>query len=338
MSSTIRDVARAAGVGQATVSRVLNNSGYVKPETRERVLQAAKELGFVPNQVARSLVRKSTATIGLVIPDITNPFFPAVTRGVEDAASESGYTVFLCNTDNDPAMEAQDVQKLRERMVDGLIFVGATNRHNLVETLIADGVPVVVTDRQLLDLDVDSALVDNTAGARSACRHLVELGHTRIAHVAGHNLTRTGQDRLAGYRLALEEASIPFDDALVAWGDFTLDSGYRAAQVLLGRSPRPTAVFAANDLMALGVLRAALAAGLSVPEDLSVVGFDDIQLAELVQPALTTVRQPAYEMGRIAMCMLRERIAGSACEGGRHHTFQPELVVRGTTRRRDLVG
>lgn len=338
MSPTIRDVARAANVGQATVSRVLNSSGYVKPETRERVLQAAKELGFTPNQVARSLVRKRTATVGLVIPDITNPFFPAVTRGVEDAASEAGFTVFLCNTDNDPVMEAQDVKKLRERMVDGLIFVGTTDRHDLVETLITEGVPVVITDRQLVDLDVDTVLVDNALGALAACRHLVELGHTRIAHAAGHSLTRTGRDRCAGYRMALEEAGLPYDEALVASGDFTLQSGYRVAQILLGRSPRPTAIFAANDLMAMGVLRAVFEAGLSVPDDLSVVGFDDIQLAGLVKPGLTTVRQPAYEMGRTAMNMLLERITGSAMDGGRNHTFQPELVLRGTTRRRDLVG
>lgn len=333
MNPTIRDVAKAAGVGLATVSRVLNNNGYVKPETRDRIQQAAAELGFVPNMVARSLVRKSTATIGLIIPDITNPFFPAVTRGVEDAASEAGYTVFLCNTDNDQTMEAQDVKKLRERMVDGIIFVGTSDRRELVETLLADGVPVVVTDRQVADLDVDSVLVDNTAGAVAACRHLLDLGHTRIGHAAGHRLTRTGHDRFAGYTRALKDAGIRVDDALVAWGDFTVESGYRVAQVLLGRSPRPTAIFAANDMMAFGVMRAAQEAGVAVPDHLSVVGFDDIQMAGLVRPGLTTVRQPAYEMGRVAMCMLKERMAGTASGSGRHHTFQPELVVRGTTRR-----
>ncbi|HWI64497.1 MAG TPA: LacI family DNA-binding transcriptional regulator [Symbiobacteriaceae bacterium] len=335
MSPTIRDVAKSAGVGLGTVSRVLNNSGYVKPETRERVLQAAEELGFVPNMVARSLVRKSTSTIGLVIPDITNPFFPAITRGVEDTASTEGFTVFLCNTDNDPLMEAQDVKKLRERQVDGIIFVGTTDRRELVEGLLSDGLPVVVTDRQVAELDIDSVLVDNAAGARAACRHLLEMGHSRIAHAAGHRLTRTGQERFTGYRQALAESGIDLDESLVAWGDFTVESGYRVAQVLLGRSPRPTAIFAANDMMAFGVLRAASEAGLSVPDDLSVIGFDDIQMAGLFRPGLTTVRQPAYEMGRMAMSMLRERIVGSAPGGSRHHTFQPELVVRGTTRRRD---
>ncbi|HYF91592.1 MAG TPA: LacI family DNA-binding transcriptional regulator [Symbiobacteriaceae bacterium] len=338
MSPTIRDVAKTAGVGLGTVSRVLNNSGYVKPETRERVLQAADYLGFVPNMVARSLVRKTTSTIGLIIPDITNPFFPAVTRGVEDEASEAGFTVFLCNTDNDPGMEAQDVKKLRERQVDGMIFVGTTDRRELVEALLAEGIPVVVTDRQVADLDVDSVLVDNAAGARSACRHLIDLGHAQIAHAAGHRLTRTGQERFAGYTQALQEAGIPADEGLIAWGDFTVESGYRVAQVLLGRAPRPTAVFAANDMMAFGVLRAAQEAGIAVPEELSVVGFDDIQMAGLFRPGLTTVRQPAYEMGRLAMTLLLERIAGSALGNSRHHSFQPELVVRGTTRRRDPLG
>jgi len=338
MSPTIRDVAKAAEVGLATVSRVLNNSGYVKPETRERVLHAAEQLGFVPNMVARSLVRKTTSTIGLVIPDITNPFFPAVTRGVEDAASEAGFTVFLCNTDNDPAMEAQDVRKLRERMVDGIIFVGTTDRRELVESLLAENVPVVVTDRLVADLEVDSVLVDNVAGAKAACRHLLDLGHTRIAHAAGHRQTRTGQERFTGYSQALLDAGFPADDSLVAWGDFTTESGYRVAQVLLGRTPHPTAIFAGNDMMAFGVLRAAQEAGISVPDDLSVIGFDDIQMAGLFRPGLTTVRQPAYDMGRVAMSLLQERMAGTSSNGSRHHLFQPELVVRGTTRRRDSVG
>ncbi|HYG56936.1 MAG TPA: LacI family DNA-binding transcriptional regulator [Symbiobacteriaceae bacterium] len=335
MSSTIRDVAKAAGVGVGTVSRVLNKSGYVKPETRERVLGAAAELGFVPSQPARSLVRKSTATVGLIIPDITNPFFPAVTRGVEDAASEAGYTVFLCNTDNDPAMEALDVHKLRERWVDGIIFVGTSDRRELVAGLQAQGIPVVVTDRQVDDLDVDSVVVDNVQSARAAVRYLIDLGHTRIAHAAGHRRTRTGLDRYNGYRLALEEAGLPYDESLVVWGEFTLDSGCHAGQVLFGRAPRPTAIFAGNDLMAMGVMRAADEAGLSVPEDLSLVGFDDIQMAGLLRPGLTTVHQPAYDMGRLAMSMLLERIGGSTAGAGRRHVFQPELIVRGTTRRRD---
>lgn len=338
MRPTIRDVARAAGVGQATVSRVLNNSGYVKPETRQRVVEAASALGFVPSSLARGLVRHATDTVGLIIPDITNPFFPAVTRGMEDAASEAGYTVFLCNTDNDPAMEALDVRRFRERRVDGIIFVGTTDRRELVESLLAEGVPVVLTDRGVSDLDVDSVLVDNAAGALAACRHLIDLGHRRIAHVAGAPHTRTGQDRWNGYRRALESAGMVYEEALVRCGDYTLGSGYRIGKELLNMGSRPTAVFAANDLMAFGVLQAAAEAGLSVPDDLSLVGFDDVQMASMVQPGLTTVRQPAYEMGRLAMTMLLERIAGDAPGGGRCHLYQPELVVRATTRRRESLG
>ncbi len=338
MSVTIRDVARRAGVGVATVSRVLNGTGYVKAETRERVLAAAAELGYVPSQLARGLVRRLSGTVGLVVPDITNPFFPLITRGVEDAASEAEYTVFLCNSDNDPALEANDVQKLRERRVDGVIFVGTTERRELVDRLLADGIPVVVMDRQLDHTEVDTVLVDNLAGARAACRHLIELGHRRIAHAAGHQSTRTGQDRCQGYRVALEEAGLAYDPACVVWGDFTYESGYRAGQVLLGRSPRPTAVFAGNDLIALGVIRAAEEAGLAVPDDLSVVGFDDIQMAALVRPGLTTVRQPAREMGRMAMVMLLERIRGEAAGPGRRQVYRPELIVRGTTRRREPLG
>lgn len=337
MNPTIRDVARKAGVGVATVSRVLNNSGYAKPQTRERVLQASSELGFVPSQLARGLVSRSSETIGLIIPDITNPFFPAITRGIEDAASGAGYTVFLCNTDNDPRQEELDVQKLRERWVDGIVFVTTTDRRDLVERLLADGIPVVATDREIGHPGIDSVMVDNVVGAHAACRHLLELGHSRIAHVAGRLQTRTGPDRASGYRWALQEAGIPYDPALVAWGDFTFDSGYRLTQALLAQCPRPTAIFAANDLMALGAMQAAQEAGVSVPDDLSVVGFDDIAIASVIRPGLTTVRQPAYEMGRLAMSMLLERINGKVSGVGRKHLFQPELIVRRTTRRRGSV-
>jgi LacI family transcriptional regulator len=333
LGSTIRDVARRAGVGQATVSRVLNGSA-ARPETRERVLKAAAELGFVPNRLARGLVAKSTRTIGLVIPDITNPFFPSLTRGVEDSASSGGYSVFLCNTDNDPATEELELRRLSEHRVDGIIFVGTTNRRDLLESVLATGVPMVMTDRPVDDLDADSVLVDNNAGARAACRHLIDLGHRRIGLVAGTSRTRTGQERVTGYREALREAGISVDESLMAQGNYTLESGYQAAQVLFGRFPRPTAIFAANDVMAIGVIRAAEEAGLTVPDDLSVVGYDDIQFASMVRPALTTVRQPAYEMGRSAMTMLLERISGEAAGAGRQHLFQPELVVRATTRRR----
>lgn len=333
MAVTIKDVARAAGVGQATVSRVLNGSGPVGQETRERVLAACRALGYVPNGPARSLVNRATGTVGLIIPDITNPFFPAVTRGVEDAASQAGYTVFLCNTDNDSAMEETDVRKLRERCVDGIIFVGSQARRSRLERLLQDGIPVVVTDREVSDLDADSVLVDNAAGASAAVSHLVELGHTRIAHAAGHRETPTGQDRCTGYRSALEQAGLPVDESLIVWGEFNVESGIRAGQVLLGRSPRPTAIFAANDMIALGVIRAAREAGLAVPQDLSVVGFDDIPMAALVSPPLTTVRQPAYEMGWLAMRMLLERIEGRVTGGGRRHLFRPELILRGSTRK-----
>lgn len=333
MAVTIKDVAKAAGVGQATVSRVLNGSGPVGQETRERVLAAARSLGYVPNMLARGLVNRATGTVGLIIPDITNPFFPAVTRGVEDAASQAGYTVFLCNTDNDPAREEVDVLKLRERCVDGIIFVGSQSRRERLARLVQDGIPVVVTDRAVPDLDADSVLVDNKLGAQNAVSHLIDLGHTRIAHAAGHRETPTGQGRYQGYCEALAGAGLPVDEHLVFWGEFTVESGIQAGQVLLGRSPRPTAIFAANDLLALGVIRAAQEAGLAVPEDLSVVGFDDIPMAALVSPPLTTVRQPAYEMGRLAMSMVLDRLTGQVTGGGRHHLLQPALILRGSTRR-----
>ncbi|MFZ5827483.1 MAG: substrate-binding domain-containing protein, partial [Bacillota bacterium] len=201
--------------------------------------------------------------------------------------------------------------------------------------LLADGIPVVAADREISHPEVDAILVDNVVGAHAACRHLIDLGHRHIAHVAGRPRTKTGQDRACGYRWALEEAGIPVDPSLVVWGDFSFDSGYLLTQRLLARCPRPTAIFAANDLMAFGAMQAAEEAGVRVPEELSVVGFDDIPMAGVMRPGLTTVSQPSYEMGRLALTMLLERINGQVSGIGRKHTFEPKLIIRSTTRRRE---
>ncbi|BDG62356.1 LacI family DNA-binding transcriptional regulator [Caldinitratiruptor microaerophilus] len=327
MAATIRDVARAAGVSQSTVSRALNGSGYVSPATRARVLAAAAQLHFRPSHVARSLVSKATHTLGLLLPDITNPFFPAIARGVEDAAARAGYAVILCNTDRDPAHEEHYLAILRQRQVDGLVLIASSAAvgHRIAR---ADFPAVVFVDRVPPGAEADAVVVDNREGVRTATRHLLGLGHRRIAFVGGSAGSGTSEDRLAGYLAALAEAGLNPDPGHIRAGDFTYDGGYAAGRALLGSPDRPTAVVAANDLMAIGVLRAAAELGLRVPDDVAVVGYDDIPLAGMLNPPLTTVAQPTYEMGERAARMLLERLAGKAPPEPRRVVLPARLVVR----------
>lgn len=321
-------MARLAGVSQSTVSRVFNASGYVSEQTRRRVMAAAESLGFRPNYLARSLVSKATRTLGLVIPDITNPFFPAVVRGVEETALSRGYTVVLTNTGNDVQREIGALEHLREKWVDGLIVVPQADEAQHLADVVAAGLPLVLIDRIPGQLNVDAVRVDNVRGAHLAVRHLLALGHRHIGHVAGPEWSSTGRDRLLGYRQALADAGLPYDPSLVVAGNFDFDSGFAAARELIRRNPRPTAIFAGNDLMALGVLHAASEAGLQVPGDLAVVGFDDILPAALVSPPLTTVAQPTYRMGAQAAAMLLDRLEGAWSGPGRQVVLEPELVIR----------
>lgn len=329
LAATIRDVARAAGVSQSTVSRALNGSGYVSPEARERVLAAAAALGFQPSHVARSLVRKSTHTLGLMLPDITNPYFPAIARGVEDAAARAGYTVILCNTDRDPAHEQDYIQVLRERQVDGLVLIASSPAVGEMVSR-AGSLPAVFVDRVPRGAAADAVVVDNRRGMEAAVRHLLQLGHRRIGFVAGRVGSSTAEDRLAGYLAALGSAGLTPDPAYIVTGDFTYGGGYNAARALLALPHRPTALAAANDLMAAGVLRAAAEVGLRVPGELAVVGYDDIPLAGMFNPPLTTVAQPTYRMGELATQMLLERLAGQAPPEPRRVVLAAQLVVRGS--------
>lgn len=327
-STTIRDVAQNAGVAVSTVSRVLNGSGYVSAATREKVLRAVEELDFQPNNHARSLATGRTRTIALVIPDITNPFFPTIARGVEDAASTRGYTVVLCNTDGDSAQEAAYVRTLREQRVDGIIFTVSTDESGAVRDLLRDKFPLALIDRQVEGARVDSVLIDNMACAREATRHLLRLGHRRIAYINGPPNLATSRDRQRGYFAALREAELRPDGDFIRAGDFKYPSGYDKMKDLLQSDIGLTAVFAANDMMAVGAIRAIEESGRRVPEDVAVVGFDDIMLASLVKPALTTISQPAYRMGVMAAELLLERMFGSVPREPRRVVLTPGLVIR----------
>jgi LacI family transcriptional regulator len=327
---TIYDVARLAGVSTATVSRSLNGTGQIAPSTRLAIDAAVSELGYQPNRIARSLVTKSTQTIALLLPEITNPFYGSLVSGIEQRTLELGYTILLCTTEGDAGREETYLNLLRSQQVDGALVDGLVLPPERIASFVAGGFPIVC-----LDLDVDSTAVplvqvDNVRGGRMATEHLLGLGHTRIAHVAGAPELGISGERVEGYRAALREAGIEPDARLLAAGNFTEDGGYEAARELLARRPRPTAVFAANDLSAVGVLAAVAESGRRVPEDVSVVGFDDLRLAAYTTPPLTTIHQPAREIGARATSLLVDLTRGKKVRR-RRHLLEPELVVRRST-------
>lgn len=297
-SVTIRDVARLAGVSPATVSRVLNGSGHpVRESTRRRVLEAAERLEYYPNHLARSLLRRETGVVGLLVPDVSNPYYAAILRGIEDVAHQHGLAVLLCNTDRDPAKQRQYLRALLERRVDGVVVTGGTLTPEDLRTV--DGrVPLVAVGRH--PVEVPCVRVDNVEAGRQACRHLLELGHRHVGCLGGPAASLTAQDRVQGYREALRQAGVEPREEWVVWSEFTAEGGYRAARELLARC-EVTGVVAGNDQMALGAVRALWELGLRVPDHVSVVGFDDTPVAAVTVPALTTVNIPAYRMGRCAM-------------------------------------
>ena len=331
MSATIYEVARAAGVSTATVSRALNGSGQVAERTRHRITEAIGALGYQPNHVARSLVLKATHTIAVMLPDITNPFFPALVKGVQLAADEEGYAVLLAHTGGDPAKEESYFRVLRGQQVDGVLLVGLVSAPESLKGLVGRGLPVVTLDRPV-DLPGSATVrVDHKAGGRLATGHLLELGHRRIAHIAGPKGLGVSRERLDGYRLALSDHGVSFNESLVAEGDFSEDGGYRGIQELLRVRVSFTALFAANDLSAIGAMTALREHGLQVPDDVSVVGFDDIHVASYTSPKLTTIRQPIYDMGRAAAKLLIDAREKKLSLKDKTAIFDGELVVREST-------
>jgi LacI family transcriptional regulator len=327
---TIYDVARLAGVSTATVSRSLNGTGQIAPSTRLAIESAIRELGYQPNRIARSLATRSTQTIALLLPDITNPFYGALVSGIEQRTLEVGYTMLLCTTEDDPAREETYLNLLRSKQVDGALVDGLVLPADRLARFVEEGFPIVCLDRDSPSPSIPLVQVDNRMGARLATEHLVGLGHRRIAHVAGRPEMRISDARIAGYRESLEAAGLRFDPTLVVPGMFTEDGGYQAGLELFGGRSAPTAVFAANDLSAVGLLEAISESGRRVPDDVSVVGFDDLRLAAYTSPPLTTVRQPAREIGVRATTLLLGLAQGKRPPRLRH-LIPPELVLRRST-------
>lgn len=329
---TIRDVAKASGVSIATVSRVINDAGYVKESTRQKVEKAVQALGFSPNHMARSLSSGESRIIGAVFPDISNPFFPSVARGIDDALTARGYMLVLCNTDNDASQEEALVEALLGKRVDGIIFVTGSRENSRLVERASRSVAVSLIDREIEGTGCDTVTSDSRKGASDMARHLVALGHRKIAFLSGPLEFSTSRKRLAGLREALDEAGA--EEPIVYYGDFRYETGYSLAREILSGGQRVTAVFAANDLMALGAMRCFMDSGIMVPAQIAVGGYDDVFMSSLVRPALTTVAQPAYRMGAVAAEMLLERLSGKRQpeEGpARLQVLEAALVVREST-------
>jgi len=323
----MRDVAQLAGVSVSTVSHVVNNSRAVSDESRQLVLQAMEELGYRPNTLARSLRRRKTNTIGMIVPDSANPFFAEVARAIEDTSFAKNYSVILCNSEGNLKKQRAYTNVLIDNLVAGILFVAAGISTELVEDLRQRRVPLVVVDREVPGVEVDTVTTHHAQGGRLATQHLIDLGHRRIACIAGNSELSPSAERVTGYQDALSANGLLVDDDLLLKGDFRYESGYQATRQLLYLDSPPTAIFACNDLMAVGCISAATELGVHVPDQLSVVGFDNVRLASFTNPPLTTIAQPIFEIGALATKMLLERIDDLEAPA-RIKTLDTELCVR----------
>ena len=312
-----------------TVSRVINGRAGVDAETQRKVEEAIAALDYVPNRIARGLLSQKTQTIGLIVPDVVNPFFAPVVRGAETAARRAGYRVLLCNSEGDLRLEREYIEDLVAHRVEGLLLAPANDasRHS-VFPLLRGGFPLVLLDRALPDSDCDLVVADSVSGARRLVDHLISVGHRAIAHLTDAEDTSTGRDRLQGYQEALAAAGLPARDDLVFRTTVDQIGGYRATQEVLALDPRPTAIFAVNNMTAVGAMKALRERGLSVPEDIALVCFDDVEHLAVLSPFLTVVDQPAETLGGLGAQLLLERIAGKAGVRSRRITLQTDLIIR----------
>lgn len=324
---TMSDVAREAGVSHMTVSRVVNDKGAVSPATRQRILTVIERMGYRPSGIARSLATKRTGTLGLVVPDVANPFFSEVARGAEHVAYAEGYNVFLCNTEEDAQRELAVLQSLEEKRVDGVVVCSSRLDDSELQAALAYHPSVVLVNRRLVRNGTGTVLVDDETGGCIATQHLLQSGHQAMGFLAGPSASRSGRRRARGYRTALAAAGLAYNPDWVRNCSPMVEGGQGTALELLAAHPGLTAVFCFNDLVAVGALQACGTMGLRVPDDLAVVGFDDIPLAALVTPSLTTCRVPRYELGAQAVQLLLNQIRGCPDDCGAI-VLQPELIVR----------
>ncbi|MGD9568281.1 MAG: LacI family DNA-binding transcriptional regulator [Sedimentibacter sp.] len=334
MKITIKEIAKESGVSIATVSMILNNKDQnITNATRMRVLEVVKKYNYIPNAMAGSLVTQKTHIIGLILPDITNPFFPGIARGAEDKANESGYSIIFCNTDDKLEVEEKYIVTLTKKMADGIIIAHSSNSVKMSEILERCKVPIILIDRDFYSENIrGKVLVNNLEGAYKGVSYLIEKGYKKIAFLSGSLKTRTALDRLYGYKKALAENNIEYDDKLVKYGEYKIDWGKNGVNELLSENKNFDAIFCGNDLIAIGAIKELKENGLNIPGDIGVMGFDDIYLAGLVEPALTTIRQPNYKMGYKAMELLLENINSNDKNNNKNKlktiTLETEIIER----------
>jgi LacI family transcriptional regulator len=329
LPATLRDVGKLAGVSAMTVSRVVNRREGVDAETQKRVEDAIHALDYAPNRIARGLLSHKTETIGLIIPDVANPFFAPVVRGAESAARKAGYRILLCNSEGDLRLEREYIDDLVSHRVEGLMLAPASDRSRCsILTLLRGSFPLVLIDRALPDVECDVIVSDNVGGARRLVEHLISVGHRVIAHITDAEDTSTGRERLEGYREALATNGVEFRSELVVRTTVDRIGGFRAAQEILTRHPLPTAIFTVNNMTAVGAMQALRERGMSVPEQMGLVCFDDVEQLVVLSPFLTVVDQPSETLGSLGAQLLLERMSGKANEHPRRITLQTDLIVR----------
>lgn len=328
MKPTITDVAKKAGVSIATVSKVMNNTGKISDATKKKVLKIMKEMEFQPSVMATALKGKSTFTIGLLIPDLANPFFSELARSIEDRGHNLGYNLVICSTDYSTEKESKYISLLKQKSVDGLILASGFENFEGVKELLREKFPVAVVAREIPSLEVDTVTVDDFLGGYQAASHLISLGHKKIAIIARN--VWSNRERLRGYQQAMMEAGIEFDDKIEYVEETSVEYGKRMAEKLLSSSNKPTAIFACSDSLAIGVFYAARQCGLQIPRDLSVVGFDDTPWAGASFPPMTTIAQPIREMGLAVTDLLVKEIKGEK-ETKQRIKLLTRLVAREST-------
>lgn len=330
---TMRDVAEEAGVSKATVSHVINKTRYVSPELTQRVKETMKELGYKPNAVARSLTTRKTHTIGLIVSDISNPFFSTLVRGVEDAAVENDHSLIVCNTDETLEKEKLYIDVLIQKKMDGLIIAPTGKSDENLKLLVEDDIPFVFVDRKIQGIESDAVLSQNVEGAYKATKYLIEQGHKKIGIILGLESVNTTKERFKGYKKALGEFNLDFDDRLAVRANSRVSGGIAATETLLSLNPRPTAIFGTNNLMTIGAMQGIKRHGLGCPKDVSLVGFDDFEWAAAFEPTLTTVLQHPYQIGSMATSKLLDRLK----KGDNQNEFSEvrlptDLIIRNSVR------
>ncbi len=330
MDKTIEDIAQKAGVSTATVSRVLNNKPDVNDETKKKIEKIIKEEDYMPNGIARGLAKNKTLTIGLIIPDISNPYFPEIVRGSENQSKKMGYSLIFCETQNNKKEEKRSIDLMRSKRVDGILLSLSKNNKQELIKLQEDQFPFVQIDRFIPEIQSSCVIINNVNAACKAVNYLIKKGHKKIAHVTGDLKTQTGIKRKEGYQKVIQENNLKIKNKWIKQGDYTKKSGYESMKSLLDLSEKPTAVYFANDLMALGGYKAAEEKNFKIPDNISIVGHDNIDIASLIKPALTTVAQPMYKLGIEAAKLLIKNINEKENDY-RHKILSTKLIEREST-------